>query len=195
MLGGRPRQAWPESRMQDPGPCGAAGSACRDCRPIVATAWQLIGQKGCRAGAGNAAASPSRHRCFGKRAQRRPSTGSPGASAVSVRIYTQYTGIGDTVVIQGLLHDSLVSTYLVNLHEASQDQRASRDKLAARGCVAVTKLQCFTCWRRPVVSILSSDAAACSDVVIGFPIEMDPSEASMLLMWQSSCSSLTRTAI
>jgi hypothetical protein len=128
-LGGRPRQAWPESRMQDPGPCGAAEFACRDCRPIVATAWQLIGQKGCRSGAGNTAASPSRHRCFGKRAQRRPSTGSPGASAVSVRKYTQYTGIGDTVVIQGLPHDSLIVIYLVLLHEAFQDLRASSDKV------------------------------------------------------------------
>jgi hypothetical protein len=72
--------------IQDPGPCGAAGSTCRDCRPIVATAWELIGQKGCRAGAGNAAACPSRHRCFGKRAQQRTSTGSPDASAVSVRM-------------------------------------------------------------------------------------------------------------
>lgn len=96
-------------------------------------------------------------------------------------------------MIQGLPHDSLVFIYLVNLHEAFQDLRECRNKLAARGCVAVTKLQCFTCWRRPVVSIPSSDAAACSDVVIGFLI--DPSTASMLLMWQSSCSSLTRTAI
>jgi hypothetical protein len=99
-------------------------------------------------------------------------------------------------VIQGLPHDSLISIYfIIILHEAFQDLRASSDKVGRPWCVAVTNLQCFTCWRRPVVSIPSSDAAACSDVVIGFLIEMDPSEASMLLMWQSSCSSLTRTAI
>jgi hypothetical protein len=46
-------------------------------------------------------------------------------------------------VIQGLPHDSLIFIYLVILHEVFQDLRESRDKLAARGCVAVAELQVF----------------------------------------------------
>jgi hypothetical protein len=55
-----------------------------------------------------------------------------------------YTGIGDTVVIQGLPHDSLIFIYLVILHEVFQDLRESRNKLAARGvCCTVAELQVF----------------------------------------------------
>ena len=70
-----------------------------------------------------------------------------------------------------LLHD-LSLLYILILHKADSRKPANPDPnwdpvVWRRRKVA----ECFSCWRRLVVSTPSSDFAACSDVVIGFLIE------------------------